>query len=158
MHPLLRQQVSISLRLAMHALQAAVDEAERQGVRISIVVVDAAGRPIHTAHMDGAPLPSQEIALNKARTAVGFGLPTSAWTQRLERCSAAVRQGLPLQPGLALFGGGKPFRHAGQVIGAIGVSGASEELDRTCAQAAVERVETLLAATEPPLGGSSDRT
>ena len=43
MHPLLRQQVSISLRLAMHALQAAVDEAERQGVRISIVVVDAAG-------------------------------------------------------------------------------------------------------------------
>lgn len=51
MHPFLRQQASIRLRLAMHGLH----EAERQDLRISIAVVDAAGRPIHSAHMDRVP-------------------------------------------------------------------------------------------------------
>lgn len=144
MNPLLRPQTHLSLALAMQALHAALAAADSHGVRLSIVVVDAAGLPIHSAHMDGAPAPSRDIALNKARTAAGFGIATSAWQERLEGCSAAVRQGLPLQPGLALFGGGEPFRHQGQVLGAIGISGASERLDGLCASAAAERVAELL--------------
>lgn len=145
MNVLLRTQTHLGLALAMQALQAALDAAAEQGARVSIQVVDAAGLPIHCAHMDGAPGPSRAIALNKAVTAAGFGIATSAWQERLEGCSAAVRQGLPLQPGMALFGGGEPFHHQGQVIGAIGISGASERLDGLCARAAVERVAELLA-------------
>ncbi|MCT9824864.1 heme-binding protein [Pseudomonas veronii] len=44
----------------------------------------------------------------------------------------------------ALFSGGKPFFHDCQVIGAIGVSGASEAIDGHCAYAAVERVRLFL--------------
>ncbi|WP_437882222.1 GlcG/HbpS family heme-binding protein [Pseudomonas sp. LRF_L74] len=146
MNALLRQQTSLTLDLAMQALQAALATAKENQARISIAVVDASGQLIHMAHMDGAPLQSRDIALNKALTAVGFGVSTSAWQARLEKCSEAVRQGLPLQPKMALFGGGEPFRFADQVIGAIGISGASEQLDGQCALAAVERVLAVLAA------------
>ncbi|WP_161867706.1 GlcG/HbpS family heme-binding protein [Pseudomonas yangonensis] len=149
MQQLIRQSPTLSLALAMQALQAALDKALSTQVSISIAVVDAAGHMLHMAHMDGAPLLCRDIALNKARTAVSFGLPTNAWQERLERCSPAVRQGLPLQPGMALFGGGKPFRHAGHTIGAIGISGASEAVDGECARAALERVEQLLGLVSP---------
>ena len=145
MTALLRQQPTITLRLAMQALAAAVDFAEQTGLRVSLAILDASGQPIHSAHMDGAPRPCQAIALNKARTAAGFGVSTSVWEERLQKTSAAVREGLPLQADLALFGGGEPFVHDGQVIGAIGVSGASEAMDGNCARAAVDKVRELLA-------------
>ena len=144
MTALLRQQPTITLRLAMQALGAALDFAEQAGIRVSLVILDASGQPIHSAHMDGAPRPCQAIALNKALTAAGFGVSTQAWEQRLQKCSVSVREGLPLQPNLALFGGGEPFLLDGQVIGAIGVSGASEALDGQCAQTAVDTVRALL--------------
>ncbi|WP_175649636.1 GlcG/HbpS family heme-binding protein [Pseudomonas sp. Marseille-P9899] len=144
MNPLLRQQQTITLRLAMQALDAAVSFAEQAGVRVSVAILDASGQPINSAHMDGAPRPCQAIALNKALTAAGFGVSTQVWEERLQKCSAAVREGLPLQPNLALFGGGEPFLLDAQVIGAIGVSGASEAQDAACAQAAVEKIRELL--------------
>ncbi|ACO77116.1 hypothetical protein AvCA_08750 [Azotobacter vinelandii CA] len=144
MKPSLRRADSINLALAMHALRAALDRAMALSVRVSIVVVDAAGLPIHTAHMDGAPLQCRDIALNKALTAVGFGMPTRVWEERLAGMSDAVRQGLPLQPRMALFGGGEPFLFEGRPVGAIGISGASEQQDEECAQAAVRTVQALL--------------
>lgn len=145
MNPFLRQQPSITLRLAMQAMQAAVEFAEHSELRVSLVILDAGGQPVHSAHMDGAPRPCQAVALNKALTAAGFGVSTQVWEERLQKCSAAVRDGLPLQPNMALFGGGEPFVLDGQVIGAIGVSGASEAMDARCAQAAVDKVRALLA-------------
>lgn len=144
MTELLRQQPTITLHLAMQALGTVVDFAEQAGLRVSVAILDASGQPIHSAHMDGAPRPCQTIALNKARTACGFAVPTSAWEERLQKTSAAVREGLPLQADLALFGGGEPFVHQGQVIGAIGVSGASEAMDMKCARTAVDKVRELL--------------
>lgn len=105
--------------------------------------MDATGTPIHTSHMDGAPRTSQAITLNKAITAAGFGKSTADWSARLQKCSAAVQQGLPLQPQMALFGGGEPFIMAELVIGAIGVSGASESDDYLCAKAAVTEIDKL---------------
>ncbi|BAW24036.1 GlcG/HbpS family heme-binding protein [Pseudomonas putida] len=143
MHPLVAQQPNISLSLAMHALQTALHEAERLGVRISITVVDASGQLVHMAHMDGAALLSRDIALNKARTALSFNLSTSAWQARLHNCSEAVRNGLPLQPGMALFGGGEPLRLGDRALGAIGISGASEAQDSECARAAQQAVQAV---------------
>ncbi|WP_375740322.1 heme-binding protein [Pseudomonas boanensis] len=144
MNAMIRQQPNMTLALAMPALQATLEQAIESQVRISIALVDAAGQLIHMAHMDGAPLQCRDIALNKALTAVGFGIATSEWGARLEKCSPAVQQGLPLQPRLALFGGGEPVRWRGDVIGAIGVSGASEQVDTRCAQAGVQRALALL--------------
>jgi uncharacterized protein GlcG (DUF336 family) len=138
-------RASISLSLAMQALQAALNEADSLQVSVSISILDASGELLHMAHMDGAPALSREIARRKAATAVAFGVPTVAWEERLQQCSSAVRQGLPSQDGVALFGGGEPFRVYGCVAGGIGISGATEHVDAQCAQAAVRCVERLLA-------------
>lgn len=144
----LREQLTLTLPLAIQALQAALDSATQQQVKVSLMIVDSSGLPIQSAHMDGAPRPAQTIALRKALTAAGFGIATADWSQRLELCSDAVRNGLPLQPGMTLFGGGEPFLHADEVIGAIGVSGASEAIDILCAKAAVEHVKRLLQSSQ----------
>lgn len=147
MTAVLRNTASVTLALAMRALQAALEEAQRTSVNVSIAIVDAAGQPIHTAHMDGAPAPCRTIASNKALTAASFGVSTGAWAERLQHCSDMVRQGLPLQHGLVLFGGGEPFLLDGVVIGAVGVSGASEAQDAACAAAAVRCVADAMEAT-----------
>lgn len=141
---MLRTLHSLSLELAQEALQSVLAEARAHQAQVSIAIVDAAGQPILSAHMDGAPGPCREISLNKARTAVAFGVPTREWEGRLARASAAVREGLPLQPGMALFGGGEPLVHAGQNVGAIGVSGSTEEIDVLCARAGIARIQVLL--------------
>lgn len=139
-----RQIDTITLPLAMRALQAALDKATELSIRISVSIVDASGNLIHLAHMDGATLQSRDIALNKALTAVGFGISTSAWEERLTTRSAAVRQGLPLQDRVVLFGGGEPFLYQGVALGAIGISGGSEQQDVVCAMAAVHAVQSLI--------------
>ncbi|MFC0709658.1 GlcG/HbpS family heme-binding protein [Azorhizophilus paspali] len=134
-----------SINLALRVLQAALDRAMALSVRVSIVVVDAAGLPIHTAHMDSAPLQCRDIAPNKAPTAV-VGVPTRVWEERLAGMSDAACQGLPLQPRMALFGGKEPFPFEGVAVGAISISGTSEQQDEQCAQAAARAVLALLDA------------
>lgn len=141
---LINKVSNMRLILAMQALQAATQKADELMVSISIAIVNTAGLAIHTAHMEGAPFQCQDIALKKALTAVGFSAPTHVWDDRLKTMSPSVQQGLPLQKGMALFGGGEPFYLGDELIGAIGVSGASEEQDIYCAQAAINRVQALL--------------
>lgn len=143
-NPWLSQVSNLKLSLAMQALQAALQKADELGVSVSIVIVNTAGLAIHSAHMEGAPFQCQDIALKKALTAVGFSASTQIWEERLKNMSPAVQQGLPLQKGMALFGGGEPFYFGDELIGAIGISGASEEQDVLCAQAAIEKVQILL--------------
>ena len=90
--------------------------------------------------MPGAFLHSIEIAIDKAYTAAGFGLPTAAWTEALATHSPAVRAGIPMRPRMVCFGGGLPLKHEGRVIGGIGVSGGSELEDETCAKAGLSAI------------------
>lgn len=148
MYSLIQTRNTITLELARRCLDATLHKANELNVKVSIAVVNEGGNLISMAHMDGAPLQSREIALNKALTAVGFGLSTNLWSERLDGCSSAVRQGLPLQTAMALFGGGEPLRMNDQIIGAVGVSGASEAVDGECALAAVKKVTELLVSIQ----------
>lgn len=142
---MLRNQPSLSLDLALLAMPAVLAEARSLGVRISASIVDASGQLVNLAHMDGAPAPSRDIAHDKAWTAAGFGVATSAWEERLADAPASVRNGLAQRPRLTLFGGGVPVRVDGATVGAIGVSGASAEQDEQCAQAGVRAILEALA-------------
>jgi uncharacterized protein GlcG (DUF336 family) len=133
-------QTSIGWEAAAAAVAAAVSCAERAGIRINVAVVDAGGNLAAFLRMPGAFLHSIDIAIDKAYTAAGFGLPTSAWTQVLSGHSEAVRDGIPMRPRMVCFGGGLPLRHEGQLIGGIGVSGGSEQEDEDCARAALAAI------------------
>ena len=128
-------QSVIGWEAAAAAARAAAAHAEKLGVRINVAVVDTGGTLAAFLRMPGAPLHSVEIAIDKAYTAVSFGLATSQWHAALQQHSSAVREGLALRPRFVAFGGGLPVVDSGQRIGGIGVSGGSEEEDEACAQA-----------------------
>lgn len=125
---------------AHSAVGAAVQAAQVMGVRINVAVVDACGVLAAFLRMPGAPLHSVDIAIDKAYTAVSFGLATGQWPQALEQHSAAVRDGIVRRPRFVAFGGGLPIIENGQRIGGIGVSGGSEQEDEACARAGLAAI------------------
>jgi len=128
---------SLSLAAASLACQRAVAHACALGVRVNVAVVDRSGILIAFQRMPGAPLHSMDVAVDKAYTATSFNFPTREWGDVLATFSETVQKGILLRPRLVVFGGGVPLREQGELLGAIGVSGASEEQDEQCALAGV---------------------
>ncbi|NIY80589.1 heme-binding protein [Celeribacter sp. HF31] len=124
---------------AFVAVRSAVIRAEELGVTVNASVVDAGGREIAFLRGDGAFLPSGQIARDKAYTALGFGLPTGDFYKALSG-APAVLAGITGQPNIAAFPGGLPIRVGNEVIGGIGVSGASAEQDDICARAGLTAI------------------
>jgi uncharacterized protein GlcG (DUF336 family) len=125
---------------AAAVVTAAVRWADAAGVKVNVAVVDAGGNLAAFLRMPGAFLHSIDIAIDKAYTAAGFGLPTADWTEALATHSPAVRSGIPMRPRMVCFGGGLPIRHDGRLIGGVGVSGGSELEDQTCAKAGLSAI------------------
>lgn len=130
--------ISLNLAGANRLASFLLEEATNQQLNLAFALLDRAGTPLLRMKMDLAPNPSQEIALRKASTALAFRTPTDAWDERLKKASPGVRQGLPLQEGLALFGGGTPLFQGDLLVGALGISGASEAQDTALAHQAAE--------------------
>ncbi len=123
---------------AAHALvQAAVTRAEELGVKVNVAVVDSGGHLAAFLRMPGSAFHSVDLAINKAYTAMSFGMPTSKWGEVLDSLSPACRIGLPNADRLMVCGGGAPIEIGGRRIGAIGVSGASEQQDGEIAEYAL---------------------
>ncbi|MNY46019.1 hypothetical protein D3C86_1811630 [compost metagenome] len=73
-------------------------------------------------------------------TAVSFAMPTADVGKRLRDAPDHVRQCLILRPRLVPMGGALPLHLGGRLVGAIGVSGASEEQDCDCATAGYDAI------------------
>ncbi|MEW8624742.1 MAG: heme-binding protein [Candidatus Thiodiazotropha sp.] len=129
----------IHWRAAADAVAAAVQQAEEMGIKINAAVVDKGGNLLAFQRMNGAFLHSIGISIDKAYTAAGFGFPTHKWMDEI-RDIPQLREGLVHRDRLVIFGGGLPIVSSDQVIGAIGVSGGSEEQDEICARAGLQRL------------------
>lgn len=108
--------------------------------KVNVVVVDDGGRLIAAARQDGACKACTDIAQNKAITSSLYAAPTRAMADLSFGVKRdGVDAGLPgaaFVPGLVAFAGGLPIKTAkDDVIGGIGVSGASEDQDESCAKA-----------------------
>ncbi len=132
--PLAIRRDSISADAALAAVRAALACGAARGVKVVAAVTDPAGDLITCVRADGAFSASVGIARDKAYTAAVFGTSTDALCEGLS-VRTVLREGIALRPGVILFGGGLPIVLDGQVIGAIGVSGGSEDDDRACAGA-----------------------
>lgn len=125
----------LTLDQAQALLTAARAKAEALGVRMNVAVVDAGANLKAFLRMDGAWLGSVDIAMTKARTARFFDMPTGD-------LGALSQPGKPLygiehsNGGLISFPGGVPVKNAaGEIVGAIGVSGSTVEDDHAVAMA-----------------------
>jgi uncharacterized protein GlcG (DUF336 family)/mannose-6-phosphate isomerase-like protein (cupin superfamily) len=117
-----------------------------------ISVVDASGELLYLWRPDKAQVASVQVATDKARTAAIFRRPSKDFE---DQTSQGRPSALALAGGVALQGG-IPILHKGQVIGALGVSGASsapedQELANIGAKAAEGfTTESINAATYVP--------
>lgn len=125
---------SVTCEAATAVVEACVEHARGLGLKICAAVVDSSGILTAFLRMPGAPFHSADIAIDKAYTAASFGVPSGALGEVMQQHSAAVQAGVPLRPRVILFGGGVPLELNGSCIGAVGVSGASEEEDVQCAE------------------------
>jgi uncharacterized protein GlcG (DUF336 family) len=135
-----RHVKSITLELAEAMSDQAVTKARALGVSVNIAITDEAGQLKSFRRMDGAPLLSVGIAQRKAYSAAAFRMPTGDWYE-LIKDNPRLLHGIPHTPDLTIFGGGFPIKVEGEVIGAIGVSGGSEEEDEEICRAALEVIQ-----------------
>ena len=103
----------------------------------AVAVVDSGGALIYLERLDGTFYNAPNISVGKARTAVLFGKPTRAFEDIVNK----GRYSMLALPDIAAFTplmGGVPVEVDGQIVGAIGVSGAaSAAQDDEIASAAV---------------------
>jgi glc operon protein GlcG len=130
--------MTLTLENARSVCRAAVDEAERMGLKVSVVVVDAGGHVISVERMDGAGFLAACIAERKAVAAVAFKR-TSGEVQTLAEAKPAMFAEIAsITGGRFLAGkGAVPVLAGDQCIGAVAVSGVKPDEDEDIARAAL---------------------
>lgn len=119
----------LSLTAARKIIAASEAAATARGVGVVIVVVDDAGNVIQLSRMDTAQIASVNVGIGKARTAAIYRRPSRDFEEqiRMGRVAAlALADSTPLQ-------GGIPILVDGRVIGAVGVSGDTPQVDEEIA-------------------------
>jgi uncharacterized protein GlcG (DUF336 family) len=125
------KQTVITPETALKAAQAAKAECAKRGWQVAVAVTDPSGLPL--------------VLLRKARTAASWREATTTVAARVNKPGAAEAAIKDL-PGVVMIGGGLPIEAAGQMVGAIGVSGApGGDNDDVCAKAGIAAVEADLA-------------
>jgi uncharacterized protein GlcG (DUF336 family) len=146
----LMEQNQINVATAEAISKACVEEAVKQGVKVSIVIYDQFGEPVYVYRMDGQAKVAIETAMMKAHTVINTRQPSKAvMNQVLTGRSSELRQ---YSFGNFANSGGLPIVINGnQMIGAIGVGGSAPALpawsDEICAWRAMNKV----IGPQPPL-------
>jgi len=132
----MNQYHTLSHEDAARIVSATQQELERRGLGAAIAVVDAHGELLAFLRTDGCKLPSITIAINKAFTAARERRPTA-------EIGAESREApFPMtnfgDPRYTAWGGGIPIVFQDEVIGAVGVSGLTEDEDIALAQSGAD--------------------
>ncbi|MFZ0319136.1 MAG: heme-binding protein [Candidatus Sulfotelmatobacter sp.] len=125
----MRTLLSIDYSEAKRIIDLIVKKASQMKKTASVAVADSHGDVICFARMDGAPVSSIKIAMNKAWTAARERKPTKEIGEKVrhpEKGHDITYYGDPKYVG---WGGGIPIWKDGSVIGAVAVSGLSSAED-----------------------------
>jgi uncharacterized protein GlcG (DUF336 family) len=133
--------MEMNLELAKSILSTATSKSKEKGRPCSIAIVDDHGWLVALHRMDGAPIPTAEIARDKAWTAATFRISTSE----------VPRFGDSRMPGygfnvqnwnerLTTIPGGVPILNEGCLIGAIGVCGETPKEDIVICQSVLNQI------------------
>lgn len=125
----------LELADARAVAEAARREAEANGWKVGLSVVDAGGHLILFERMDGAPPSAGRVSCEKAYTAAIFRTATAGMEDRI-----ANRPGMMVLPGATPLKGGVPILVGGQVVGAVGISGVQPQQDHQIAEAGVAAI------------------
>jgi glc operon protein GlcG len=127
---------------AKRAVDLIVEKALELQAAVVVAVADCRGEVIAFARMDGAPVSSVTIAMNKAWTAVRTGKPTREIGERVRDPQKGHDISYYGDARFVGWGGGIPVRRNGEVAGAVAVSGLSSSEDATLATLGVESIDS----------------
>lgn len=125
---------------ARRAVDLIVEKAAQMQKAASVAVADAHGDLMCFARMDGAPVSSIRIAMNKAWTAARERKPTREIGEKVKHPEKGHDISYYGDPGYVGWGGGLPVWKNGEVVGAVAVSGLSSNEDVELATAGVELI------------------
>jgi glc operon protein GlcG len=135
-HDITRSKRVLTLEAARAIVAAAEEAARARDVGVVIVVVDDAGHVIQLSRMDDAQVASVNVGIGKARTAAIYRRPSRDFEEQIRggRVAAlALADATPLQ-------GGLPILLDGAVVGAVGVSGDTPQVDEDIARAGAQAI------------------
>jgi uncharacterized protein GlcG (DUF336 family) len=133
-------RTDLTLEAATRIVDGALELRKRYGLLpLTVAVLDAGGHPVVLKRKDGSGIRRAEIALGKAWGALGMGMSSRGIRDRLadqptfQAALAASSHGrfIPVPGGVLILD------DAGQVIGAVGISGDTSDRDEFCAIEAV---------------------
>jgi glc operon protein GlcG len=133
---LILEKKVLSLAAARKIVAAAEAEANARGVGVVIAVVDSSGTIIELTRMDTAQVASVNVGIGKARTAAIYRRPSRDFEEQIKSgrtAALALADATPLQ-------GGVPVLVDGKVVGAVGVSGDTPQVDEAIAIAGAAAV------------------
>ncbi|AXK38684.1 heme-binding protein [Crenobacter cavernae] len=130
----MQQKAVLTLDEINTILNAARQEAESNQWKVSIAVVDDGGHPLGLVRMnDCAPI-SAYIAMEKARSAA-LGRRESKNFEDMINNGRTAFLSAPILSGM--LEGGVPVLVDGQVVGAVGISGLTPDLDARIAKVGI---------------------
>lgn len=143
--PIPRPPVSIrgpALDLAIEAARAAVDTCAAGGFYIGASVIDTSGQPRAAVEAEGSDGGHVYVAVRKALVALTFKMPSSQAAAAVQTNKALLTR---VAPNMFVMEGAVPIMVGGEIIGAIGASGAAGgDQDEVCAIAGLNKIKDRL--------------
>lgn len=131
---------SLGLDEAVQAISAITAELKKRKLAATIAVADAYGELIALHRLDGSPLAPINIASNKAWTAARERQPTGDIGKAARHPQTGFDIAYYSDPRYIGWGGGLPVLMDGKVVGAVAVSGLSEQQDAELAALGVRAI------------------
>ena len=125
---------------ARRAADLIVEKVSQMQKAVTVAVADSHGDLICLARMDGAPVSSINIAMNKAWTAARERKPTREIGDKVKHSEKGHDIAYYGDPKYVGWGGGLPVWKNGEVVGAVAVSGLSSNEDVALATLGIELI------------------
>lgn len=134
---------SLTLDQANRIAAAALAKGRELSLKpLCVAVLDAGGHPIALQREDGASNLRPQIAMGKASSALGLGVSSRVIGEMAaERPTFIASLAGLADAAIVPAAGGIIVYKAGEVIGAVGVTGDTSDNDEACALASVETLE-----------------
>jgi uncharacterized protein GlcG (DUF336 family) len=131
---------NISIKMALTIAETALNECTP---RVSVAVLDRAGRMRVFLQGDNASPHNLELARRKAYTALTFRRTSAEWAKRTAEGDVAGQRSLT---DVIPLGGGVPIMIGEDAIGSVGLSGApgGQAQEEACAKAGIAKVQDQL--------------
>ena len=134
-------QKNLSLGMAKAIAEGTIAACKAKGFNTSAAVVDRAGQVMVILRDEQATAQTVEMARRKAFTALMFRTSTLEFQKRTTDPAFAAQRDVA---DILALGGGVPIVVGTEIVGGVGSSGSSQDMDDACARAGLAKVADLL--------------